>query len=527
MVNALTAGDQREVIAFLSERSTYDPSPTTIERIDTHASIIFLAGAFVYKIKRAVELDYLDFSSLEKRRLACERELAVNAATAPELYLGLVGIVRKLDGALALGEAGDVVEWAVKMRRFDQEDLLSHRARSGQLDFGLMAPLAAHIAVFHDQASVNRHADAEKLLSDVITSTVVSFTGASEVIAPSDTRSYSQVVLGRLAEGAELLRLRARQGFVRRCHGDMHLNNIVLLEGQPTLFDAIEFSEDIATVDTLYDLAFLLMDMWHRGLKGHANAVFNRYIEEADEIDNYEGLRALPLFLSVRAAVRAMVTIDALPHLSGGQKTSALEEARGYFASAQELIAPQAPKLISVGGLSGTGKTRLSAALAPIVGGAPGAVHLRSDVERKAMFDLERTVKLGPEGYTPEASDRVYVRLIDKARAVLQAGHSVIIDAVSAAPKHRQMIENLGANTGVRPRAIWLSAPREELIKRVDGRRGDASDADAAVVEQQLGWQTGPIAWDSVDASGAPEDVLAEAVRVLGVGNGEALRQVS
>jgi len=526
-MGALTADDQREVIAFLSERSTYNPPPMSIERIDTHASIVFLTGAFAYKIKRAVELDYLDFSTLEKRRLACERELAVNGATAPGLYLGLVGVVRKLDGGLGLGEAGDVVEWAVKMRRFDQGDLFSRRAHAGQLDLALMAPLAAHIAAFHDHANVDRHADAEKLLSDVITSTVVVFTGASDVIEPADTKAYSNAVLGVFAEVAELLRERGRQGFVRRCHGDMHLNNIVLLDGQPTLFDAIEFSEKIATVDTLYDLAFLLMDLWHRGLTGHANAVFNRYLDEAGESGNYEGLRALPLFLSVRAAVRAMVTIDTLPHLTGGERNAAVETAADYFATAQDMIAPNAPSLIAVGGLSGTGKSRLSAALAPNIGAAPGAVHLRSDIERKAMFGVERTAKLGAEGYTQEASERVYSRLIDKARAVLQAGHSVIIDAVSAAPDHRQMIEKLGTDTGVQSRGIWLSAPREELIKRVDGRSGDASDADAGVVEQQLSWRTGPISWDIVDAAGAPPEVLANAMHALGVEETGALRQVS
>ncbi len=514
-MSVLTAADQGDVIAFLSEGSHYDPPVASVERVDTHASIIFLTGSRAYKIKRQVDLGYLDFSNLEKRRRACERELEVNRATAPGLYLGLLGVARGLDGSLKLGEAGDVVEWVVEMAEFDQACLLDRLARAGRLDAGLMPELAEHVAAFHASANADRHADGEKLLSDVITSTVVAFTRAADVIPPEATREYSQALLNELAAVGALLRERAAKGFVRRCHGDMHLGNIVLLEGEPTLFDAIEFSETIATVDTLYDLAFLLMDLWHRGLVGHANAVLNRYLEAAGEDGNYAGLRALPLFMAVRAGVRAMVTIDSLPHRHGEERRRAQSEAQALFERALALVRPRELRLIAVGGFSGTGKTVLSAALAPHIGAPPGAVHLRSDVERKAMFGVERTAPLGPDGYAPEVSEQVYRRLIDKARTVLQAGYSVVFDAVSASPRHRRMIEDLGRYTGVPLRAVWLEAPKQVLIDRVDGRSGDASDADAAVVEQQHGWPTGPIAWAAVDASGAPDQVAREAARAL------------
>ena len=500
----MTIGDQRDVIAFLSEGTSYNPPAASVERIDTHASVIFLAGDFAYKIKRHVALGYLDFSSLEKRRAACLREIEINQVTAPGIYLDVVAIAKREDGSLALGEAGDVVEWAVRMRRFDQRQMLDRLARANALDGALMPQLAGHIAAFHAAANVDRHAKGEQLLSDVVTDTVVSFTGASGVIPPEATREYSKQMVAALGQVGRLLDLRARAGNVRRCHGDMHLGNIVLLEGKPTLFDAIEFSETIATVDVLYDLAFLLMDLWHRGLFGHANLVLNRYLERSGEPEQMTGLAALPLFMALRAGVRAMVTIDTLPHRTGEALAAARDEAQRYFELAMTLIEPVQPRLVAVGGLSGTGKTVLSAGLAPLIGQAPGAVHLRSDVERKLMFEVEPTERLGPDAYEPEVSEQVYARLIDKARMALQAGYSVVFDAVSASLQHREMIENLGRHTGVPVQGIWLQAPRERLIERVEGRVGDASDADASVVDQQLAWRTGPIGWSIVNADAEP-----------------------
>ena len=526
-MNQPTAADQSQVIAFLSEGASYDPEAVSVERIDTHASVIFLAGGEAYKLKRDVDLGYLDFSSLEKRRRACQREIEINVRTAPTIYLGVVGVVRRADGSLALGEAGDVVEWLVKMRRFDQRKLLDHMALDGTIDLALMPRLADHIARFHAEANVDRHAMGEQRLADVVTDTVVSFNRAPDVIDSEATRDFSKALLGALGQTGRLLDERVAAGHVRRCHGDMHLGNIVVLNGKPTLFDAIEFSETIGTVDVLYDLAFLLMDLWHRDLHGHANLVLNRYLQTANEIEHLAGLRALPLFMAVRAGVRTMVTIDALPHKKGGACVLAQDEARRYFGLAMELIAPRAPMLVAVGGLSGTGKTVLSAGLAPEIGGAPGAVHLRSDVERKLLLGVDPATRLGSEAYTEEVSERVYDRLIDKARLALQAGCGVIIDAVSAAPRHRERIENLSRHTGVPLHGLWLDAPKAQLIERVNGRVGDASDADAEIVAQQHDWHTGPISWQVVNAAGAPDEVLRAAAQVLPIVEQDAFKPVT
>lgn len=509
--------EQDAVIAFLSDPASYDPRPDAVERIDTHAAIVFLAGAHAYKIKRAVKLAYLDFSTLEKRRRACERELELNRATAPGLYLAVTPIVRQADGRLALGGDGVAVEWAVAMLRFDQDDLLDRLAHRGRLDLTLMAPLADHIADFHAGAPAARQTDGEAVMADVVTSTVAALGSAPDVVPQSALSHYAKTILAALHDTADLLRQRSAGGHVRRCHGDLHLKNIVLLDGRPTLFDAIEFDEAIATIDVLYDLAFLIMDLWHAGLRRHANAVLNRYLAAAGDPDHLAGLAALPLFLACRAAVRAMVTLDNLANLAPAARAGAEREAVDYFDRARGFLVPETPRLVAIGGLSGTGKSTLAAALAPALGAAPGAIHLRSDVERKALFGVPATRRLGPEAYDPAVTERVYAIMRDKAVRALGAGHSVIADAVSLTPEHRDLFETAAREANAPFSGLWLTAGADRLVQRVEARRGDASDANADVVRRQLELSTGPIAWQPVEADAGPDSTLHTAARALGV----------
>ncbi|MGI9383430.1 MAG: AAA family ATPase [Methyloligellaceae bacterium] len=509
--------EQDAVIAFLSEPSSYDPAPPSVQRIDTHAAVVFLAGEEAYKIKRAVKLPYLDFSTLEKRRLVCEREVELNRATAPQLYLGVIPIVRRQGGGFSLGGDGSPVEWAVKMSRFDQACLFDRLAHEGKLDVALMAPLAEHIAGFHAKASVAIKADGEAAMSSVVTSTIAALGSAADAIPQRALTYHAVAVLHALRSNAELLRQRSADGHVRRCHGDLHLKNIVLLSDGPVLFDAIEFDEALATIDVLYDLAFLIMDLWHNGLRRHANAVLNRYLTAAGDADNFRALSALPLFLACRAAVRAMVTLDSLPHLAPLAGTSAQHEAADYFGSAQAFLFPDTPRLIAIGGLSGTGKSTLGAALAPSLGAAPGAIHLRSDVERKAMFGVPEGERLDTEAYAPAITERVYKAMADKAGIALQAGHSVILDAVSLTVEHRRMFESVAQRAGVPFSGLWLNADPERLVQRVEARTGDASDADAGVVRQQLALPTGPVSWRVVKSDADPDATLRAAARAVHV----------
>jgi uncharacterized protein len=314
--------------------------------------------------------------------------------------------------------------------------------------------------------------------------------------------------------GALLDRRRA-DGFVRQCHGDLHLRNLVLIEGRPTLFDAIEFNDEIACVDVLYDLAFLLMDLWRRELPRHANSVFNGYL--AETLD-FEGLALLPLFLSCRAAVRAKTSATSARLQSDRSRVAELEDlARGYVTMAADLLQPAPPRLIAMGGLSGSGKSTTALALAPEIGAVPGALVLRSDEIRKALCGVPALTRLGPDGYTPEITAQVYRTLMERAIVALKAGHTVIADAVFARPADRQAIERAAASVRVPFTGIWLDAPAGVLVARTERRELDASDADPTVVHQQLVAGTGAPRWSRIDAAGEPGAVLADVRQTLAV----------
>lgn len=523
-MSASAEKDQREFIAFLGERSSYAPAPEKVERIETHGAMVFLAGEKAYKIKRAVKLSYLDFSTLEQRRATCEREVEINRLTAPQIYRGVLKIVPSASGGFEFADPADdrdAREWVVEMVRFSQHDLLDRMAVEDRLPLELMTLLADHIAAYHDKAPVARGRDGVTGLKGVIASIVEALARCEDKLGAQAAAGYSRAVEEALTGAAPLLARRADAGLVRRCHGDLHLRNIVLLDGQPTLFDAIEFDQELATIDILYDLAFLLMDLLHRGEKHHANAVLNRYLWREQGEANIEGLAALPLFLSVRAGVRAMVAIDRMRNAGGKAIAEAATELGEYFAAAKSFLTPPAPRLVAIGGLSGSGKSTLGALLAPLVGAAPGALHLRSDVERKLLFGKEPEHRLDEQAYTRSVTDKVYGTLNHKAGRGLAAGHSVLLDAVHARPGEREAAERVARAAGVSFTGIWLNAPESELVDRVTKRSGDASDADAEVVHKQQSYDTGTIRWQQLDASGGITDVAAKAAGILGLINEE------
>jgi predicted kinase len=312
-----------------------------------------------------------------------------------------------------------------------------------------------------------------------------------------------------------LLVERGRRGLVRRIHGDLHLGNIVLIDGRPVLFDAIEFSDLIASGDVLYDLAFLLMDLVERGLGAPANVVFNRYLQVTQRTEDLDALLALPFFLSMRAAIRAKVTAERLAQTDREKHSGIRREARRYFDWACRFMTPAQPRLVAVGGLSGTGKSVLACALAPGLLPAPGAVLLRSDAERKAMFGKEDHERLPADAYTPAVTLRVYDAITDKARRALAAGHSVIVDAVFAKPEERASLEKTAVAAGVPLHGLFLHTALEARIARVGARARDASDADAAVARAQENYDLGDLGWGKIDAAGTPAETLQQARRLL------------
>jgi predicted kinase len=305
-----------------------------------------------------------------------------------------------------------------------------------------------------------------------------------------------------------LLRQRGRDGYVRRCHGDLHLANIVLIERKPVLFDAIEFDPIIASVDVLYDLAFPIMDFIRYDRHAAANALLNRYLAMTS-VENLDALAALPLFASLRAAIRANVLLARLGR-ARDDKADVMQSARAYFELAHLAIRPSAPKLVAVGGLSGTGKSVLARALAPGVTPLPGAIVLRADVLRKQRFQLTEADKLPESAYTPEITAQIYQVLVQRAIRILVQGQSVIVDAVFAHETERAAICDAARKLNVRFVGLFLATDVATRMSRVGRRERDASDATPEIAETQERYNIGRVDWAVIDASGTPEQTLVQ-----------------
>jgi aminoglycoside phosphotransferase family enzyme/predicted kinase len=475
--------DQSDVIAALERRLA------PAKRIDTHGAVVFLSGDRAYKLKRAVKFPYMDFSTAERRRAMCEAEVEINRRLAPEIYLGVEPVEN---------------DWVVVMRRFDEDGLLDRMAERGQLTPALMAALGGRIARYHDGLAPIR--DGFGRPEDYRHSVAADIRQMREQGArldPEASEALAERMPAALHPWIDLVARRVEAGAIRRCHGDMHLRNIVLIDGQPVPFDAIEFSERIANIDVLYDLSFALMDLCERKLRPLANRLLNEWIWRIGELPaapHHEALALLPMFLSRRASIRSFV--DAQAAAVGNGDTS---RARDYQRVALSFLEPAPSRLMAIGGLSGTGKTTMALKRAPELGRTPGAVVVRSDVERKRLAGIPLEQRMPAGSYTPESSASVYAAMIERARQALHAGHSAILDAVFAKPEERQMAEALARDTGVPFDGLWLEVPKAVAQARVAGRGADASDATPAVVDRQFGYDLGAIGWRRLDASGKNE----------------------
>jgi aminoglycoside phosphotransferase family enzyme/predicted kinase len=504
----MITGDQAAVIDFLASPSTHGGS--AVERLDTHASIVFLAGDRAYKLKRAVRFDYLDFSTPERRHAFCEAEVRLNRRTAPTIYRGVVAVTREADGSYALDGTGTAVDWVVEMNRFPGDALFDRLAASGTLALELMPPLAGAIAEFHRSAEPRRDCGGRAGMAWVIEGNAAGFAEFGRgCFEPWASYRVTDASLRELDRRADLLERRRAEGFVRQCHGDLHLRNIVLLDGRPALFDGVEFNDDIACIDVLYDLAFLLMDLWRRTLPRHANAVWNRYLSDTGD---FGGIPLLPLFLSCRAAVRAKTSATAAQLQQDGRRRTTLQaSAAEYLTMADRLLHPPPASLVAVGGFSGAGKSTLALALAPQIGAVPGSVVIRSDETRKRLCGVPLLERLGPDGYSPQISQRVYATLAERAALAIGGGHSAIVDAVYARPADREAIEKVAAAAGVPFIGLWLEAPEPVLIARTERRRNDPSDADADVIRLQQASGVGDLTWQRLDASVSEAALLSSA----------------
>jgi hypothetical protein len=520
--------DLDRLIAALREPARYAHAVGRVELLQTHISCILLAGDYAYKIKKPVNLGFLDFSTLAARRHYCEEELRLNRRTAPGLYLDVLAIGGSAS-APVIGGGGAAIEYALRMRRFGQDDLLDRMARSGTLAPAHIDALARGLAAFHGQIARAGADDAYGSPQRILAPALQNF----EQMLPLMSAKTDIALLARLRDWtvrehaalAAAFEARKRDGWVRECHGDLHLGNIALLEGVPTPFDAIEFNPDFRWTDVMNEIAFLAMDLFDHRLPRLAYRFLNAYLEQTGD---YAGLLVLRYYLVYRALVRAKVACMRA-HQTGiaAQAKSEIEqEQRRHLQLAEHLAAPAHPALLIMHGLSGSGKTTIAQDLLE----ALGAVRLRSDVERKRLHGLapQAHSDSAPDAgmYTPAASERTYARLAELTRALLAARCPVIVDAAFLKRAQRDRFVALAREAGARFLVAACTAPAQTLRARVAARMRearDASEAGLAVLERQFATAE-PLAPDeagytmTLDAqhgAGAPE--AAALARRLGL----------
>lgn len=466
-----------------------------VERIDTHISTVLLAGDHAYKLKKPVAFDFVDFSTLERRRQCCLDEVRLNQRTAPQIYVDVVPIAGPR-AAPRIGAASEPVEYAVRMRRFAEELLLDRLARSGRLTAAHIDRLAAAIARFHRDAEpvpgagapaqVGRWAeDNFRFMRDRVQS-------AADRARLDALASWSSTELR-----AQSARIAARSGagFVRDCHGDLHLANIVALDGEPVLFDAIEFNPGLRHIDVVNDVAFTFMDLLDHDLPAFAWRLVGAYVEHTGDVD---GLALLRFYAVYRALVRAKIALirQQQPRVARHLRLHQHRSFEHYLALAERLCAPGPRVLVVMSGLSGSGKSTIAQWLAEALGG----IRLRSDVERKRLFGLAPDARSDGSIYGAAATRATYERLAGLARMVIAAGLPVVVDAAFLKRDERATFRALAAELGARHRLLVCEAPPDVLRARVAARAAQGSDPSEAgleVLRRQFGWRQ-PLADDEL-----------------------------
>jgi len=461
-----------------------------IRVIETHISYVLLTGAHAYKIKKAVKFEFLDFTTLPVRRHCCEEELRLNRRLAPEIYLDVVAITGTFDDP-EVGGTGEALEYAVRMREFPQDALASVLLARNELSGGDIDALADQVAAFHASAEVARAEDGFGVPQDILGLAAANLAQIRTHATTLDERDAIEALAAWT--GSEYLAreptLRARRdgGFIRECHGDLHLGNMARVNGRLTIFDCIEFNAAMRWIDVMSEIAFTVMDLEDRGRRDLARRFLNAYLEITGD---YAGVRVLRFYLAYRALVRAKIhRLRAAQLESGAAQASALAEYRGYVDLARSYARQRRAAIVLTHGPSGCGKTALSQALLE----ATEAVRIRTDVERKRLHALAPRERggadIGRGLYTPEATDATYRRARALAAEVVSAGFVALVDATSLQRWQRDLFRTLASDLGV-PFVIVAFVARESVMRwRIERRAaegGDASDADLAVLEHQL-----------------------------------------
>ncbi len=484
-----TAG--KTLIEALQDPERFDHPVRDFQVIETHISQVLLTGDYAYKIKKPMDFGFLDFSTLERRRHFCDEELRLNRRLAAPLYLEVVPITGTPDQPV-LGGDGEPFEYAIKMRQFDQDQLFDRLQERHQLTPTLLTSVARQTAEFHERIPTVAD-DAPWGSPEAVYAAMAENFEQIRPLADDDPALRAQLdnlegwTQATFAQHRDRISQRRANGFVRECHGDLHLANITVFDGQVTVFDCIEFNEPFRWIDVINDLAFLLMDLESRQEHALANLVLNTYLEYRGDFD---ALPLLPLYKAYRAMVRAKIALftRANPGLADDEKAALTQRFRDYVQLAEDYSAIPNPYLLATVGLSASGKTCVSAAMA----GELGLIRLRSDVERKRLHGLKpldnSQSPTGGNLYTPEANSQTYERLAGLARDLLAAGLPVIVDAACLRKQERDLIETVAEEQGVPFALLHCEAPEALRREWIRNRKGDASEATEALLDAQQSW---------------------------------------
>lgn len=489
-VGAQSLADHARLVGALRNPAVFGPEVEQVDVLETHISTVLLTGRLAYKLKKPVDLGFLDFTTLSARRHFCEEELRLNRRLAPRLYLDVVAITGSLD-APAIGGAGPPVEYAVKMREFPQEGLLGGVLARGELEAGQIDALAAQVAIFHGQVEIAGEKTDFGTPEEILRFALQNFAQIRPlVVAPTPSRVLDRlerwtVRTHRSLESA--FGKRRHGGFVRECHGDLHLGNIALVDGELTIFDCLEFNDELRWIDVMSEVAFVVMDLHDRGRAAYAHRFLNAYLEASGD---YAGLVVLRFYLVYRALVRAKVACLRAAQLGPGEERSRLMvEFGGYLELAQGYATAGRGGIVITHGLAGSGKTTLTQSLLERI----GAIRLRSDVERKRLHGFAASARthspITGGLYAEDATEHAYARLAELAGGVVQSGYIAIVDATFLKRTQRDRFRELAAMLGVPFVMVAFSAGEGLLRERIAAREregGDVSEADIAVLEHQL-----------------------------------------
>lgn len=454
-----------------------------LKLVQTHASYVFLTGNYAYKVKKNVNYGFLDYSSLTKRKFFLDEELRLNRKIAPELYLEVLPISQH-DSKFVLANSANIVEYALKMHAFPQENLFSNLLETDQLSSDRLTELGKVVAKFHQNADTNEYISKFGTAANIRVAFAENYQQSQKYVGKIQTREQLEATKVYtdyfFTEREYLLKQRVKQGKIKECHGDLHLNNICLWHKQIQLFDRLEFNESFRFVDTMYDIAFIVMDLEARKKPDFANIFLNSYLEYTGD---WKGLLVLPLYLSRQAYVRAKVNSFLLddPQVSEDKKQQARKTAREYYQLAYQYTQTKSGSLIIMSGLSGSGKSTVARTIAQ----NKGAIHIRSDAVRKHLAGIPLDQSASDRLYTAAMTQKTYDRLLELGLILVKEGYTVILDAKYDRLSLRQAVITQAKEQNILLKIIYCTAPESVLRDRLNQRQNDISDATADLIATQ------------------------------------------